>query len=395
MVIVFSDEVASVAASVYAVVSALHGSLKTVILQFSDKLPAEDILTGERSKHEGVSSDALSNTGMDALLRYQSFSTLTKEHFNMCVTPVLKTANLLDLVAVSQIESFTRDIVCDSERIREIVTVAEAIYDNVVIVLGSAESEMSGAVKRALGSYEYKAVKGIRQGEKTIFNRAEANEFFLIHDYNSASFFTVKYYRKLLNSMNVSVLPYNVSFRDAYLSGDLLMFLRKNIAVDNDSRRGAMKEDANAEFVMQILEFTSKLNSEMNAPASEECTSDDMCWEHKRTARTGNIRRIINGEHVFIKEEGRIRKRKVVTLSPDGAGNAVIPDTGRISNYMYKTSRITLDRLLSIAKSHKRSINDELNHIVNNYIYYIEASAAAEKKSELKRSAPVRKALIS
>lgn len=395
MITIFSDTEASVAAAVYAVMSALGKSIKTVVLQFSGNLSVEDILIGNIKIDIGVVSETISNTGMDALVRYQSFSTLTKEHFNMCVTPVLKTRNLLDIVAPPQIESFSKDMDADSQRIQEIITVAGIIYDNVIIVLDNEVSKLAETVKLALGTYEYKFVRGIRQGEKNISDTAAYNEYFLIHDYNSESFFSTKYYRKLLNSANISVFPYNVHFKDACLSGDLLMFLRKNIVVDSGNRRMARKEDVNAEFILQISDFSEKINSEVNSVMSALDDCEDICLETKKIKRTGSTRRIINGENVFIKEIGGIRKKKVVTLDFEGIDSAELSDENIVSNYMYKTNRATFNKLLKIADLHKRSINAEINHIVNNYIHYIEANAALEKRNKLKRTMSDKKVLIS
>lgn len=396
MVIIFSDARASIAASVYAVASAIHNSLKTVILQFDARLPAEDILIGKRKNDVGA-CDGISNTGMDALVRYQSFSSLTKEHFNMCVTPLLKTGNLLDLVAAPLIEDFSKKLPSDLEKMSEIITVAESVYDNVLLVLDRADSELTEAVRMALGTHEYKLVRGLRQGTKGFKSEVSVNEYFLIHDYDADSFFTLKYYKKLLGSANVSAFPYNVSFRDACLSGDLLMFLRKNLAVDSIKRKDARKEDVNAELIMQFLDFLGKLNYKRDEPFIEKADYEDMHWEHKQTMRAGNEKRVIDGRNVFMKEQGGIIKSTVVTICTDRESDEKPAEvhSDRVSNYMYKTSRTTFDRLLNIAKRHKRSVNAELNHIVNNYIYYMESNAALDKRNEFSKAAPARKALIS
>lgn len=305
MVIIFSDTDASIAASVYGIVSSLKDSLKTVILQFTDKFPVEEVLIG---KGRSLIKDygTFDNTGMDALIRYQSFSALTKEHFNMCVTPVFKTANLLDLVAAPLIDGFYGDYVTDSEKISEIITVAEAIYDNLVIVLNNMDSELAETIKKALSTCEYRIIRSMRQGEKVLTHKLADNEYMLIHDYNPDSLFTIKYYRKLFNSSNVSVIPYSISFKDAYLSGDLLMFLRRNLSIDSKNRRGAVKEDCNADFIIRVLDFTDRINFQKNAFDLEETDYENMHWEHKETVRTANDRRVIDGDNVYIKEKGKI-----------------------------------------------------------------------------------------
>ncbi len=383
---------ASLAIAVYSVMSALGKSLKTVVLQFSDLLPVEDVLIGSKRKIEGVVDDAISNTGMDALVRYQMFSVLTKEHFNMCVTPVLKAANLLDLLNASKLAGFAKDMVNNPERMAEIITVAESIYDNVLILFDSDNKELSTVLQSILNNYEHRSVVSILQGEWQINKPADnANRYYIIHDYDANSFFSVKYYKKLCNTGNVCVFPHNVSFKDAYLSGDLLMFLRRNITVDSANKHEAKKEDANAWFILKVAEFAEMLDSVRGAA---EVHTEDIGWEHKQSGRLKPDKRVVTEENVFMKEEGSIKKQRVVTLGFNnelGAGQ----DSVRVTNYMYRTSRTTFDRLLKLAASHKRSINSELDYIVKNYIYYLETSKVMETKNRQKKAASAKKALIS
>ncbi len=382
---------AALAVAVYSVMSALRQSLKTVVLQFSDLLPVEDVLIGSK-RNEGVADDAISNTGMDALVRYQMFSVLSKEHFNMCVTPVLKATNLLDLLSVSKLAGFTKDMINNPERIAEIITVAEAIYDNVLILFDGDNEEMSMVLRNVLDNYEHKSVVSILQGERQIYKPADnVNRYYIIHDYDANSFFSVKYYKKLCNTCNVCVFPHNVSFKDAYLSGDLLMFLRKNITVDSANKHEAKREDANAGFILKVAEFAEMLDS---VREDTKVQTEDIGWEHKQSVRTKPNKRTITDENVFMKEEGSIKKQKVVTLGFNNELEAG-QDSTHVSNYMYRTSRTTFDRLLKLAESHKRSINSELDYIVKNYIYYLETSKVLKEKNRQKKATSAKKALIS
>ena len=395
MIITFSGikaarDLASLAVAVSSVMLALRYSLKTVVLQFSNLLPVEDVLLGR--KKEGIVYDEISNIGMDALVRYQMFSELTKEHFNMCVTPVFNTANLLDLLSISKLSGFIKDMVDNPERIAEIITVAEAIYDNVLILFDGENEELSAVLRSVLGNYEYKSVISILQGERRIYNPADnINRYYIIHDYDANSFFSVRYYKKLCNTSNICVLPYNISFKNSYLCGDLLMFIKKNITVDGADKHEVKIEDANAWFVIKVEELADMLGSVRKVDIRQ---TEDIEWEHKRSVRAKPNKRIITEENVFVKEEGSIRKQKMVSLAlgnktEEGQNNV------RTINYMYRMRRATFDRLLRLAASHKKSINSELDYIVKNYMYYLEASKLQEEKSRPKKADSLRRTLTS
>jgi len=349
-------------------------------------MSVEKILLGESNGR--IAQEMISNAGMDALIRYQSFSVLTKEHFNMCITPVLKSANLLDLLGAPVLNDFSEDKVTCMERIEEIIALAESIYDNVVILFDGEHKESASVINAIIDKHEYKEVISLQQGQRYVPEKgyAGSNRYYIIHEYDEDSLFSLKYYRKLLDTDNVCMLPYNITFKDAYLSGNLLMFLRKNI--NNDS---AGKEGNNAMFVQRAMEFVQKITGKKEKSDSLE----DAVWLHKSTVRTGNVRRVVTEENVLVKECGILKKQRVVTLQlsePEKWQSEL-----HITNYMYKTKRKTFDRLLKMADEHKRSINDELDYIVKNYIFYYETSKAVEEKNRQRKAAAttVRKAFIS
>lgn len=301
-----NHEAEAAVTALLAAMSALKYSLKTCVIQFPRRhgmLQLPYIFTGRLATSPVTAAAAdirqqqpflPENMGMDAILRYQAINGLTAERFALSVSPILKLPGLLDVVpAMSPV-----DIAGIKEQVSELIAMAESLYNNIIVIFGDADRH---TVAEILKKHEHRNVTCISQGSQIDMGAYRPADYYIINDYDTRSRYSLQYYKKMYNPENVYMLPYNVSFRDSFLSGNALEFIRKNLTTDSPDLKKARIEDANAFFIMQ----TDALLKSMLGISGEKYADMDICWEHKNRARAYGNKRHFNE---FFKDFEKNRK---------------------------------------------------------------------------------------
>ncbi|MBQ9764997.1 MAG: hypothetical protein IJW18_02215 [Lachnospiraceae bacterium] len=367
-------ENAEMVTAVLAVNLSLKYSLRTLAIQFVRESSVEKLL--------GIRTDdkkSLHTEGIDGLIRYQSYSMLTGEHFDMCTVSALKSNRLLDVMRPSEAEDILRDMAGKVDELKEIIRVAGEAYDNVIILVDSGEQGLA-TFDECIESFKYIQIIPVMQGKVPGITRDE-RVVYLIHDYNYDSYFSTKYYRKCLNTRRVYVLPYNISFKDSCQKGELIKFFAKNLRVDCENYRRAKKEDANAEFIFETEAFIRKILTENDLKDSDVVREDNL-WEDrnfKEIIRKKNVKCHLNGENIVVKETGVLRKQIKTTL---GTSEDSMNSNLNRTNFLYRTKQQNFDKLAKIAASHNRSISSEMDYVLKNYFsYYDSAKSLTERET--------------
>jgi len=209
--------------SASAVSSANNFSMKTVVLQFMNAYPVEQLLTGQKRETQGV----FMATGMDELFRRAITQGLDKDKFKLALTPMFEQEGMLDIAAVHTNEDLYNTIIKNQQAIAVIIDIAQEIYDNVFILLDGKDKEQIEMLDNALKNKNHMTIICIPQGnEQSIICDADENITYVVSEYDRRSSFSVSYFKKIYKK--VIPIPYNVSFKDACMKERALTYCMNN-----------------------------------------------------------------------------------------------------------------------------------------------------------------------
>ena len=225
-----------------AAMNAIRKSRKSLIIQFSQKTPIDNLLIGRKQMETEVREVGFmfEDTGVDALFRRVETQRLLKEHFDACCTPILNAENLLDIATLSKKENFESDLLGREEDIEALIRQAKDLYDDVYIYANSKNEELIDI----LNKYVDLSITCIRQGIRENISHVPDKNVVIITGYDNESMYNIRYMRNMYKNKKLVYIPYNVEFKDAYNNGTLMQFLGKNEKIS--------KEDANYPFFEAI-----------------------------------------------------------------------------------------------------------------------------------------------
>lgn len=220
-------------ACVLAGMLALKQNSNTLLLQCinNDINSVENILCGKGLVRKfGDESTDFTDNGIDALLRSVGNLRVGKEEFEKYCTALITIKNRLDITNCSKAKVFNQTLLSMEDSFSNILTGANEIYDN-VIILGPSDSP---EVTEMINKYADLSLYTITQGHKATGKAFGKNIAFVVTDYEVTSSINMSAIRKdykpagFFKKANVYKLSRNVAVRDAAITGTLLRYIRDN-----------------------------------------------------------------------------------------------------------------------------------------------------------------------
>lgn len=220
-------------ACVLAGMLALKQNSNTLLLQCinNDINSVENILCGKGLVRKfGDESTDFTDNGIDALLRSVGNLRVGKEEFEKYCTALITIKNRLDITNCSKTKVFNQTLLSMEDSFLNILTGANEIYDN-VIILGPSDSP---EVTEMINKYADLSLYTITQGHKATGKAFGKNIAFVVTDYEVTSSINMSAIRKdykpagFFKKANVYKLSRNVAVRDAAITGTLLRYIRDN-----------------------------------------------------------------------------------------------------------------------------------------------------------------------
>lgn len=285
-----------------AAMNAIRKSRKSLIIQFLQKTPIDNLLIGRKQMETEVREVGFmfEDTGVDALFRRVETQRLLKEHFDACCTPILNAENLLDIATSSKKENFESDLLGREEDIEALIRQAKDLYDDVYIYANSQNEELLDI----LNKYVDLSITCIRQGIKENISHVPEKNVVIITGYDNESMYNIRYMRNMYKNKKLMYIPYNVEFKDAYNNGTLMKFLGKNEKIS--------KEDVNYPFFKAIndiinIYLENKEPNEKDLPKLEDVEDATLEKEIEEDYTQPNIE-VIEKKRIFSKKTKKIVK---------------------------------------------------------------------------------------
>ena len=252
------------AAAIIAEISAHVYHRKTLVLQAADNMDdIEYLINGvEQVKDDDVFGLDLGEKGIDALLLRAEGARVMKNNFDDLVNPTEPEENSLDIAPLSTAGNIEDEILEKFDAMVNLVKcaagddVANAPYDNVIVVVDGRNEELSRKISKIAdrviivveqGNPEFTPEFEDKKKEKKDFDlmtdeeRAaiEAKEiinwkkyFLLVNEFEAESTFNRASLKQAYKAKNIYVLPYNVMYSDACRTGNVRRYVLNNIEAD-------------------------------------------------------------------------------------------------------------------------------------------------------------------
>lgn len=280
---------------------------KTLVLQFYSKYPIEDILIGKNQVSERVDVIENDETGVETLLRKSQTRGLNEEHFFTYTKPIFSGAgskNAFDVAPVPKLADFKREIASRKEDVQNLLEVASNVYDNIFILADGKDEK----VIKMLTELSDKQVVCVPQGNTQNVFCASANTIYVVTDFDTRSVYNVKRLKKQYDAKLLYAVPYNVNFKDAYLSNNVLKFLYEN---------NSLEDQQNGFFITSIRKLTSAIVGEQIEGESGQTRFDlknipkIVSFEEKIDIKANDVSIETKKKHFWSK------KKTVVTVKKD------------------------------------------------------------------------------
>jgi len=243
-----------------AVCSASVHSMKTLVLQFYNEYPIEKLLIGKRKNFMSESHGSYMATGMDELFRRVSTQGISKDNFIMSVTPIFEQERILDIATVSHNPDLYDAVINEPAHINTLLEIAQDIYDNIFILLNGKDEKQLDVFDTLLQDREHFDIICIPQGNEQEIS-ASNKQFvkYCISEYDRRSVFSMKYFKSKYASKEIYAIPYNITFKDACMSNDALIFCLNNSRININAEDILELEDTNANFISAIRDLTENI----------------------------------------------------------------------------------------------------------------------------------------
>ncbi|MEE1255641.1 MAG: hypothetical protein UHN47_03900 [Lachnospiraceae bacterium] len=248
-------------------ITAIGKSKKTIAIQLTGFTQDSimDILYGKAIKNNTIRDIySFTDDGLDGLLLRAETADLTKEHYDECVTPLLQKENMFDVIKPTSKPNIMDIIECDV--LENVVKNAESVYDYVYLFLPNDDEKLYEEVTK----YTDKELVMVPQGITKQVDFSNGKTHIVVKDFEESSKFDMSYIRKQYNVKTLYTLPYNVGYRDAVISENLLDFILVN--------RNDIKNDDNYSFSSSLWHMISKFvakDDEDNDDETEKFTNKE------------------------------------------------------------------------------------------------------------------------
>ena len=224
-------------------------SRKTLVLQFCQDDPVEILLIGKQMVIGEIDTGISEDTGIETLIRKTRTKGLKDDHFTTYTKQILsaqKSKNNFDVATIPKLVDFKKEIVNDKDVVRELLERAEHIYDSIFVLADGQDEKLI----TMLSDLTEKRVVCIEQGNKQNVFCADNKTIYLVPDYDERSLYNIKHLKKSYGANTVIPIPYNVSFKDASKTNNILRFLYEN----NDK-----SDSQNGNFVNILKEISAHI----------------------------------------------------------------------------------------------------------------------------------------
>lgn len=225
-------------AGVIATLNAISLNRKTLIIQLIDRSP--NYCIEKMMYHTETSEMEFSSlmTGIDALIRHKESGRATKDTFEDYCKSLLTQDNLLDIAESSNKAEFSLELETTEKKsaLFGLLEDAKHIYDDIYVLL----APINTSTYAELIEKSDINIVCVPQSNERVLHKNEKTRI-VVTDYDNTSMYAIKYLQKHHGVKNIYVMPHNIGFKDAKISGTLLDFVTKN---KNDD-----KSDINFRFM--------------------------------------------------------------------------------------------------------------------------------------------------
>lgn len=212
--------------------SLINGN-KTLIVQLinPDIDTADNTLNKNTDIAYGIAKNSFAETGIDSLLRICAGTVLGTTEFEQFCTPMRRTKFALDVAEISKNVEFTKTLANRIEDIKEILTAAAEVYQNVYVLVDSKDDDLLKIVNEM--DIVNRSVYCLRQGHMTKGDVYGKNILYVVTDFHGDSEFSMKSMKNAYVSKREPIYPltFNIRATDAAMKGRLLYFLLRNTEV--------------------------------------------------------------------------------------------------------------------------------------------------------------------
>ena len=209
--------------------SLINGN-KTLIVQLinPDIDTADNTLNKNTDIAYGIAKNSFAETGIDSLLRICAGTVLGTTEFEQFCTPMRRTKFALDVAEISKNVEFTKTLANRIEDIKEILTAAAEVYQNVYVLVDSKDDDLLKIVNEM--DIVNRSVYCLRQGHMTKGDVYGKNILYVVTDFHGDSEFSMKSMKNAYVSKREPIYPltFNIRATDAAMKGRLLYFLLRN-----------------------------------------------------------------------------------------------------------------------------------------------------------------------
>lgn len=234
--------------AVLATLNAVSLGRKTLILQLIDRNPNYCIERIMYHIEESAIEYATLTNGVDALIRQRESGRVNNDTFEDYCKSLLSQDNLLDIAESSNKIEFTRELesVEKKNAVFGLIEDAKHVYDDIYVLLSPVATNTSTELIEKADAH----IICVPQSTEKVIHK-DTKTRIIVTDYDNTSMYSMKYLQKHHGVKNIYVMPHNIGFKDAKISGTLLEFVTKN---KNDD-----KSDINYRFVACMYQLLSSI----------------------------------------------------------------------------------------------------------------------------------------
>lgn len=240
-------------------ISATKYYKKTLVIQLTTKYPVEKYLIGKKMTEQNIDDNSylFEDTGLDSLIRRVGVATFRQEHFSNAVMPVVNSENLFDVLEISKKseEDLVNEISKNPTIAGSIIKSASKIYDNIFVLVNGKNAELIEGIL----PYIDKTVTCVAQSIKECISApCTEDNTYLVTSYDYKSSYGIKQMKKTYNTSSLYIMPYNVDFKDAYTSNNMLQYILHNITPEE------------TDYSFHLIDEMNKLTSYLLGENEEE-----------------------------------------------------------------------------------------------------------------------------
>ena len=265
----------------------LSNNKKVCVIQIcNSEMGIEHLMMGKTYERNAINAlnIGVDETGIDGMIRKASSAKLSKDDYVAACKAMLNSENRLDILGVSRTKNFMELIPTENrtELIKTIIHDAEKFYKYVIVVLPN-DPDVAG---RFITESDIN-VCCVRQADHEEPYLNDKKNVFLVPDFDPESKYTLKEIRKAYHDddpkAKIFAMPYNIQFRDACYSRELLRWMYKNYNADIN--------DFNFTFIDKMQKFADFVSDTVKDDGEEEGDDTTIIVERKKKSLKERMRK--------------------------------------------------------------------------------------------------------